>query len=48
VLKEQYEFLGFGQLEDEVFAALYIARIARAEPTSKQDSLGVYEVRMST
>ncbi len=39
VLKEQYELLGFGQLDDEVFAALCIARIV--EPTSKLDSLRV-------
>jgi hypothetical protein len=39
VLKEQYERLGFGELDDEVFAALCIARIV--EPTSKLDSLRV-------
>lgn len=39
VLSEQYHFLGFDQLEDEVFAYLCIARIV--EPTSKLDSLRV-------
>lgn len=39
VLKEQYDRLGFTQLDDEYFAYLTIARIA--EPTSKLDSLRV-------
>src|SRR5690606_8871520 len=39
VLKAQYEKLGFGELNDEVFLALCIARIV--EPTSKLDSLRV-------
>jgi len=38
-LQEQYRRLGFGQLKDEVFEALCIARIV--EPTSKLDSLRV-------
>jgi len=39
MLLEQYLQLGLGQLEDDVFAALCIARIV--EPTSKLDSLRV-------
>jgi len=39
ILREQYHQLGFGQLEDEIFEALCIARIV--EPTSKLDSLRV-------
>lgn len=39
ILREQYNQLDFHQLEDEVFAALCIARIV--EPTSKLDSLRV-------
>jgi len=39
VLKAQYEKLGFGELDDEVFLALCIARIV--EPTSKLESLRV-------
>jgi transposase len=39
VLKAQYEKLGFGELDDEVFLALCIARIV--EPTSKVESLRV-------
>jgi hypothetical protein len=39
VLREQYNLLGFGLLEDEIFACLCIARIV--EPTSKLDSLRV-------
>ncbi|PKO04836.1 MAG: hypothetical protein CVU41_15225 [Chloroflexi bacterium HGW-Chloroflexi-3] len=38
-LREQYQRLGFGRLDDEVFEALCIARIV--EPTSKLDSLRV-------
>jgi len=38
-LIEQYYLLGFGQLKDDVFAYLCIARIV--EPTSKLDSLRV-------
>jgi len=39
VLREQYRFLGFDVLEDDIFAYLCIARIV--EPTSKLDSLRV-------
>ena len=39
VLLEQYHHLGFGQLADDVYALLCIARIV--EPTSKLDSLRV-------
>lgn len=39
ILREQYNRLGFNQLDDEVFEALCIARIV--EPTSKLDSLRV-------
>lgn len=39
VLKEQYQSMGFSQLNDEYFAYLCIARIV--EPTSKLDSLRV-------
>jgi hypothetical protein len=39
VLREQYSFLGFDLLKDEIFAYLCIARIV--EPTSKLDSLRV-------
>ena len=38
-LKEQYDFLGFDQLRDDIFAYLCIARMV--EPTSKLDSLRV-------
>lgn len=38
-LRGQYNRLGFSQLDDEIFAALCIARIV--EPTSKLDSLRV-------
>jgi hypothetical protein len=38
-LSEQYDFLGFSQLKDNIFAYLCIARIV--EPTSKLDSLRV-------
>lgn len=41
VLIEQYNHLGFNQLEDTVFSYLCIARIV--EPTSKLDSLRVLE-----
>jgi len=39
VLKAQYEKLGLGELEDEVFLGLCVARIV--EPTSKVESLRV-------
>lgn len=39
ILQKQYGWLGFGQLADDVFAALCIARLV--EPTSKLDSLRV-------
>lgn len=39
VLLDQYQILGFGQLADDVFAWLTLARIV--EPTSKLDSLRV-------
>ena len=39
VLTEQYNFLGFNQLKDDIFAYLCLARIV--EPTSKLDSLRV-------
>jgi hypothetical protein len=39
ILEEQYNQLGFTQLEDKVFEALCLARIV--EPTSKLDSLRV-------
>lgn len=39
ILREQYDFLGFNQLQDEIFTYLCIARIV--EPTSKLDSLRV-------
>ena len=39
VLHQEYDRLGFGQLADDVFASLCIARIV--EPTSKLDSLRV-------
>jgi len=39
VLTEQYNHLGFDQLDDDIFAYLCIARIV--EPTSKLDSLRV-------
>jgi hypothetical protein len=38
-LREQYNFLGFDQLKDDIFTYLCIARIV--EPTSKLDSLRV-------
>jgi hypothetical protein len=38
-LRRQYEQLGFDQLGDDVFAALFITRVV--EPTSKLDSLRV-------
>lgn len=39
VLMEQYNYLGFNQLEDEIFSYLCVARIV--EPTSKLDSIRV-------
>lgn len=39
VLTEQYNYLGFNQLKDEIFSYLCIARIV--EPTSKLDSIRV-------
>ena len=39
ILRQQYDLLGFAQLDDDVFAALCIARLV--EPTSKLDSLRV-------
>ena len=39
ILREQYNQLGFGRLQDEIFEAVCIARIV--EPTSKLDSLRV-------
>jgi len=39
VLTEQYNYLGFNQLEDEIFFYLCVARIV--EPTSKLDSIRV-------
>ena len=39
VLTEQYNYLGFNQLEDDVFTYLCVARIV--EPTSKLDSIRV-------
>ncbi len=39
VLTEQYNYLGFDQLKDDIFAYLCVARIV--EPTSKLDSLRV-------
>jgi len=39
LLRRQYDLLGFDQLNDDVFAALCIARLV--EPTSKLDSLRV-------
>ena len=39
VLTEQYNRLGFNQLEDDIFTYLCVARIV--EPTSKLDSLRV-------
>ena len=40
VLTEQYNHLGFGELNDEIFLYLCIARIV--EPTSKLDSIRVF------
>lgn len=39
VLTEQYNYLGFNQLKDEIFSYLCVARIV--EPTSKLDSIRV-------
>lgn len=39
VLTEQYNYLGFNQLEDDIFTYLCVARIV--EPTSKLDSIRV-------
>jgi hypothetical protein len=38
-LLNQYDYLGFNQLKDEIFALLCVARIV--EPTSKLDSIRV-------